>query len=442
MHVVLEAINACLLNIKEKSFLIALSGGHDSMVLCKALLEFNIPFGAAHCNYGLRGQESDQDALFIQEFCNKFGIRLHLKIEKINPLNSGNIQNEARNIRHDFFKELIQKHGYDYLLLAHHGEDRIESFLINLMRGSGIKGLSTMPQSNLHILRPFIGLTKAELHDYALKSELVWREDSSNLESKYYRNKIRHQLIPEFLNLNPTFLQNAIRSIQHLYDSHLLLNSFKENWLMHQVSITSTGYSINYCNSIEDLFLFEFLAELGFHSKTIEEIKSNLLNSGLQFESHLDWLAFTDRNRIIITNKQTGKEEEQEILIYENQSFVPLQTKLLKVMRRNKNEVGETFKYALENMAFLDIDKISFPLKLRRWKQGDIMKPLGMKNQVKKLQDILTDKKISIPDKRECYVLISKDEIIWLVNYCLSESVKLTTNTKNILYLEYLEIDN
>ncbi|MEO6190798.1 MAG: tRNA lysidine(34) synthetase TilS, partial [Saprospiraceae bacterium] len=192
MSAIIHALKSSLDNFKGKSMLVALSGGHDSMVLCHALLELKISFSCAHCNYRLRGEESDKDAIFIQEFCAHYKIPLHLKIQPINGLETSNIQEKARNIRNDFFKKIMKDNSYDYLLVAHHAEDRIESFLINLIRGSGLNGLGTMPAYNQSIIRPFIHLSKSDLNSFAEERKIQWREDSSNSEDKYVRNILRH----------------------------------------------------------------------------------------------------------------------------------------------------------------------------------------------------------------------------------------------------------
>ncbi len=437
MNLVHAAIKQNILSLKDRKFLLALSGGVDSMVLANAMLELKIPFSVAHCNYRLRDIESDKDADFIRSFCHANNLTLYLKIHPINKNNTSNIQEIAREIRHEYFKFLMDKHHYTNVILAHHSEDRIESFMLNLSRGSGLKGLSTMHLQNQAILRPLLNTKKSELLEYAKIRGIPWREDSSNSESYYSRNYIRHHILPLFNKLNTSFIDNAKKALNHLEFAENLLKSYREIWEENHIKQTNQGIEILISNSLEDYFLFEYLAEKGFHANTIEDIKKNLEDTGSIFESHSQWKAYIDRGKIILCSKWNGHEKTSEIQIFENERMIFIEDSYIKFQKLELKSLIESIKNNQDNQVYFDFDKLKFPLKIRNWKAGDKMDPLGMNGQMKKIQDILSNRKVSRIQKEKTYVVESNEKIIWLVNHCISESVKVTANTDFIYSMNY-----
>lgn len=425
--------------LKENRLLLALSGGLDSMVLAHSLLSAGIQFAAAHVNYKLRGAESDDDEAFIADFCRVNKIKYFSKTQALDSNRQGNIQNSAREIRHQFFREIISEHLYTLLLTAHHQDDRVENLLLNLMRGAGLKGLSALTIQSNNIFRPFLSLSKNDLKIFAEKHKIRWREDSSNVQNYYDRNFIRNQIIPKLEEITPQFKQNAGRSAKLLREDYKLLQYYKSQWIHNHVRNTHDEIVIDIQNTDEDLFIKSYLSELGFHPNTIEEIYRNLYKPGRQFESHNDWIAYLDRNQIIISSSKYQIKNIEATFINSENTLVPINNSLLKITRSQHQKEIQDFRNNSIHKISLDEDKIHFPLQIRAWQAGDQIRPLGMKGKGKKIQDILTDHKVALPDKSKILVLISNNEIIWVVNFCVSETVKITDRTKKIYSIEYLE---
>jgi tRNA(Ile)-lysidine synthase len=213
--------------LKEKKLLLAVSGGLDSMVLMHLFQELNYSIGIAHCNFQLRGKESDADENFVKLQAEKFQIPIfstRFETEKFANTNKLSIQLAARKLRYDWFYQLLEEENYDYLLTAHHLDDQLETFLINLSRGTGIEGLTGIPATNDKIMRPLLPFSREEILAFAEENSLSWREDSSNASTKYLRNKIRHEVIPILKTLNPNFLPTFENTLEHLNQANALVN--------------------------------------------------------------------------------------------------------------------------------------------------------------------------------------------------------------------------
>ncbi|NOT37679.1 MAG: tRNA lysidine(34) synthetase TilS [Saprospiraceae bacterium] len=424
--------------LKERNILLALSGGLDSMVLSHALIKAGLKFSAAHVNYKLRSNDSDDDEKFVANFCKNKGIPIHIKIEPINSKIQSNIQNTAREIRHQFFTQLRSENNYNILLTAHHQNDRVENLLINLARGSGLRGLSAMPVSSGSIFRPLLDLSKADIMHYAEENKIKWREDSSNSEDYYFRNYLRINIIPKLEEWAPNFTNNASRSASLLREEYETLLYFRREWEKKHIHANVQQLIIDIQHNQEDSFISSYLSELGFHPNTIQEISISLNKTGRQFESHDTWKAFIDRNQIILIPKHRDILNRNPITIHENQGLVPLYNSILKVSRFRKDNLPFDYKNNPPEIICIDESRIHFPLIVRPWQNGDWIRPLGMKGKSKKIQDILTDLKIPLPDKEKLLVVVSNNEIIWLINFFVSESVKITSSTSKIYSIEYI----
>ncbi len=438
-NLVLNAVKKSIHDHPATKILVAASGGHDSMVLIDALQKTNIKFACAHCNYQLRGIESDLDAEFLRDYCQSRHIPFYLKIHSLNDHNQSNIQEEARIIRHEFFNEILEENDFDYLMTGHHVEDRLETFILNFSRGSGINGLSSMPHRSKHIVRPFIKLTKAELNEYALQNHVAWREDSSNKENFYTRNKLRNQIIPLLKDLNPSFITNGMRSIDNLQDVQQYLSHHRREWRSHNTNTMDGIVYLDIHHTIEDFFLFEYLAELGFHHNTIDEIKKNINLTGRKYESHNGTMAIVNRNQIIITQPDNERNVlTNEYKVNERQSAVELPQFILHIDRIKGPISPDQYTHQKSSIAYMDESKIKYPLCIRTWSPGDRFKPLGMSGKIKKVQDLLIDKKINLIEKKNIYVLTSENKIIWVLNLQMAEFVKITNQSKNIIRFEVL----
>lgn len=418
--------NSLKLNLNPNAkLLVAVSGGVDSMVLCDLLVKSKIDFAIAHCNFQLRGKDSDEDENFVVNYCEENQIEFFSKkFEVKNHKNSGNFSTQmaARELRYTWFEEIMKEQNFDYLVTAHHLNDALETFLINLSRGTGIKGLTGI-QENDQILRPLLPFSKAEILNYADENQLKWREDSSNASTDYVRNKIRHKIFPELKEIHPEFLNNFSQSIQFLKEENQLISNhleeiksriFEEEKESIQISIDK----IKKLNPIET-YLHHLFSEFGF--KSTNEILKILQSENGEIRSKTHRL-IRNRNEIILTKIKLEK-FEQEIELNEFEILEkPLYLRFLKSEERNL-KADET----------LDYDKIKFPLRLRKMKIGDIFYPFGMKGS-KKLSKYFKDEKYSKIEKENAWLLVDDDDrIVYVVGKRIDDRFKITKHTHKYL---------
>jgi tRNA(Ile)-lysidine synthase len=412
---------------RDSKLLLAISGGADSVCLFFVLKELAINFELAHCNFKLRGKESDEDEYFVKELADRYRVKCHVKSFETKQYSNKkkiSIQMAARDLRYKWFDELLLFNNLDFVITAHHQDDNIETFLINLVRGTGINGLSGIKSKNNKVIRPLLEITRKEIEDYLNREGINYRNDSSNKQIKYLRNKIRHKLIPLLKEMNPNIKKTIIDEISFLSS---VSNFFQQRvgLVRHQLLIQKNGfYEINISELMQldplEIFLFEILKPFGF-SQIDQIIKAMRSQVGTQFFSE-DYQLIVDREEIIISLLE--KEEERSILIdIDFDIDTPLNLKFT-----------TSFDFSIdndENIAKLDFDKLSFPLKLRKWKNGDKFKPLGMRN-FKKVSDFFIDEKYSLLDKKKQWILCSEDSIIWIVGNRIDDRYKIDTNTKKV----------
>jgi tRNA(Ile)-lysidine synthase len=436
-----EAFNAYInkqqLFTKNNSLLVAVSGGKDSMALCVLLKDAGYnKFSVAHCNFTLRGKEADADEAFVKAYCEKnrtpcfhikFNTNTYAKEKSIS------IQMAARELRYRWFNELMVEHGFDYLLTAHHANDNIETFFINLLRGSGINGLKAILPKQGKLIRPLLFATRAEIDAYVKENKITFREDSSNREDKYLRNYLRLHIIPAFKKLNPSFEQTLTDEIEVLQQTNLILT--KEVEKQRKKLLTKDGdalkINIDKLNKTKasKLILFELIKDLGFNSSQSNDIYNSLqAQSGKTFVSNTHAL-IKDREFLIIKPKADDN-TPSEFLIKKEDKEINHPIKLnITFLKGNINSIPK--KDFTSNKAFIDADRITFPLTVNKWKQGDKFIPLGMKG-FKKLSDFFTAEKASLFDKQNQWILRCNDDIIWLVGKRMDERFKVSTSTKNI----------
>lgn len=421
-----------LFSNKDK-LILALSGGVDSISLFHLLRLSGYKFEVAHVNYGLRGEDSDKDERFVEALCKEYKIEYHLK--KITPdywkSNSFNVQNEARNIRYLFFDQLI-KNEKDKILTAHNQDDNLETVLMNFTRGTGISGMTGIRSINGNIVRPILFLSRKELEAFLHENNFTWREDESNASHKYKRNRFRHIIIPELKKENPALMlafDRFLANIKPVNDYFLKgLEKYKKKYL----SFENEGFILRWKTGEErDLFLFAVLSEYGFNQNQVSDIKDSISFSGKYFDSNTHRLTI-DRNRILI--RKISNEQQtliQEIEISETTWSLSNPIGLQIAISENTKIRKDAF------LGQFDLDKLRFPLILRKWKPGDKMNPLGLRGE-KKISDILIDKKIPLPDKSKVYVLESNDKIVWLIGIMIDENFKISNDTKRVWSAEML----
>ncbi|WP_394420302.1 tRNA lysidine(34) synthetase TilS [Tenacibaculum mesophilum] len=400
--------------LKEKKLLIAISGGVDSVVLTHLLHQLQFNISLAHCNFQLRGKESDLDELFIKELGKSLNIQTFTTRFNTNEYTTKNklsTQLAARELRYSWFDSLSKENNFDYILTAHHADDNLETFLINLSRGTGLEGLTGIPPINKNIIRPLLIFSREEIITFAKKNNIEWREDESNSETKYLRNKIRHQIVPTLKELNDSVLKNFNKTIDHLKESQQIIDDKIADITHEIVSKEGDLLKIN----IEKLlklsnpkaYLYQLLKSYKF---TEWNDVYNLIyaQSGKQILTKF-YTLLKDRDFLLLlrTNEKSSFEKEYFIIREENKEITaPIKLQLKKVLK--KTNINK------ENI-YVDYELLNFPLKLRRWKSGDFFYPKGMIGR-KKVSKYFKDEKISIVNKNKIWLLCSsKNEVIWIV---------------------------
>lgn len=418
-----------LLSGNEK-LIVGVSGGADSVALLDILHSFNLECIVAHCNFHLRGEESNRDAFFVEELCKKYNLkfeRIDFDTEVHAEMNSISIEMAARELRYSWFEQLRIIHLADKIVVAHHRDDSVETILLNLVRGTGIKGLTGISPENGNIIRPLLCLGRNEILDYLKDRKLSYVEDSTNNEELYTRNKIRLNIIPLLESINPSAKESIIRTAQNLQQAENIYRAYIEQ--VKTVIVVENKISIPLLIQYmePEAILYEILSPLGFNSATVNQIFESLVSqSGKKFSS-AEYELLKDREYLIIKKKELLSIESYSI--YEDMDNISHPIKLqIEKFRKTKD-----FTITKDtNVLYADADKISYPLVLRHWQQGDWFIPLGMKGK-KKLSDYFSDHKYSIFDKESIWLLSSGADIIWIVGERPDERIKITDKTENIL---------
>lgn len=424
-------IDKCSVNA-DNSLLIALSGGADSMALLHLLHQLDWKVEAAHCNFKLRGEESDGDEKLVENYCAKLNIKLHTKsfsTEKYAAEKKISIEMAARELRYKWFYELLKEHNLDFVLSGHHGNDNIETFFLNLIRGSGVKGLTGMSHCNEKVLRPLLSYPQRSILTYCEEHQIPYRNDSSNSDTKYLRNKIRHELIPIIESINPSFFNTMQNNMLHLQEAELLLeqviSEFKENVLVDEHGHLIIPISKLQLYAEKRTILFEVLRPYGFNTTVVDEVICQLDGlSGKQFFSETHRLIKDRHNLLVLEKKDIGVDhfwlEEGKILDPVNIT--------VRIYDKPK-----PFSFSKSNKVIhLDADALELPLLVRRWQYGDEFMPLGM-NGFKKLSDFFIDNKFSLADKESTWIMVSGEDIVWVMGHRIDDRFKTTTRTQRIL---------
>lgn len=418
----------------DKHFLIALSGGLDSMVLCHVFQELKLSFAIAHCNFNLRNIESNNDENFVQAYCKENQIETHFisfDTKAYAKEHKLSIQLSARELRYNWFQQITK----DYLVTAHHLDDHAETMIFNIVRGSHYKGITGISLQNKELIRPLSYVSRNEIIEYAKKNNIEWREDSSNSSVKYNRNKIRHQVSPILNEINPKFANN----LRNLADRMDLLNLYlddKKEEIKNNVSINENENIYlekeYFKNSPHPLFeLSIILDDFGFSLDQCKSILKKQL-SGTLFHSSTHKLLLDRKSYIISTIAQEKKIEFKIVLTADTKNCVTpnftLCTKFMELETIQFDKSGNT--------AYFDLDKIKFPLTIENWKQGDYMTPFGMNGKKQKISDILINRKTPVPFKKEILVLKdATDEILWLIGMRQDDINRISLSTKTCYVL-------
>jgi tRNA(Ile)-lysidine synthase len=423
-----------LANAKKKT-LLTVSGGMDSVVMCALFNEAKFPFAIAHCNFQLRGKESDADEQLVKELGGKYGVEVFVKKFDTKHYAEGkrvSIQLAARELRYTWFEEMRKEKEFDLIATAHHLNDNIETILFNLTKGTGIRGLRGIPLRQGNIVRPLLFASRQEIESYQQQNKLEFSEDSSNADDKYTRNKIRHNIIPLLKEINPS-LENTFADkielfteLETMYEKQMR-KAFTQLFLPRGSDIYIPILKLKKTKNASSV-LFEYLKDYGFNSEQIEDMLTAVdAEAGRQFLS-ISVRVIKDRQFFILT--KLADKDSSIHYIQEGDKEVKLGGKQLEI-------IGDKLKIISDrNSAYMDKSKLEFPLVARRCREGDYFYPFGMRMKKKKLKKFFTDEKIPLNEKENIWVIESNKKIVWVVGYRIDERFKVTDATKEILKLQ------
>ncbi|MBQ3739031.1 MAG: tRNA lysidine(34) synthetase TilS [Bacteroidales bacterium] len=436
-------INRYHLIAEDEKVILALSGGIDSMVLMDLLLKAKVEFVAAHCNFHLRGEESNGDDWFVRKFAEKRGIQCfvkHFETEKYATNHGISIEMAARDLRYGWFEQLRQELGYDKIAVAHHADDQAETFFINLLRGAGLNGLKGMKPHNGVIIRPLLWASREQIRKYAVENHIVWREDHTNVESVYLRNRIRNQLFLVFDELQPEARQGLYKSLGHLSAENELYRALLKEKLAQIVERDGEIQRLPYSKIIKAevpepvegptysfQLLFEWLRQYGFNTDQCHFIFDAIgTGVGNQYCSTTHRLVI-GRDELQLFEIKEDSNDEIQIEIGEEKILSPVHLCFSKLEKTPDFVIDKS-----PIIAQLDFDKLKFPLTLRRWRHGDRFHPFGMKGS-KLLSDFFVDQKFSEYQKQNVWLLVSADDdILWVVGYRIDDHFKIGNDTKTV----------
>ena len=422
---------------KETKILLTVSGGLDSMALLHLFHLSGFSIEVAHCNFNLRGEESNGDELFVKETCDSLDISFHCKhfdTQKYAQDYGVSIQMAARDLRYTWFEEIRSTNNIDFIATAHHQDDQIETILLNLSRGTGLKGMHGILAKHQYIIRPLLFCDRQALESWMKEQGYLHREDSSNASVKYSRNKIRHQVLPVLKEINPslsnTFQANTERFAAAEQNLSFLYEKERSNLFIQQGEEQHLVLSklLNYPSPID--VIFHFFSEYGFNDwKAIEQLLSSASGKMISSETHL---LLKDREVLVLRAKQTFTRDSYFIEEGVDSIVVPLS---MEISCKDLNN------FQLERdskQAALDFDKLTFPLELRHWQKGDVFQPIGMCGK-KKLSDFFIDKKMTLFEKENTWLLCSEGKIVWVVGHRIDERFKLVENSQKVYLVKLNE---
>ncbi|MDR6560983.1 MULTISPECIES: tRNA lysidine(34) synthetase TilS [unclassified Arcicella] len=423
----------------SQKVLLAVSGGMDSVVMCDLFSKAKLNFAIAHCNFGLRGEESNEDEMFVKKLSIKYKVPFYVTTFQTTDFAENekiSTQMAARILRYEWFEKIRTQHQFDYIATAHHQNDVLETVLLNLTKGTGIAGLHGIRVKNGHIIRPVLFAEKESIFDYVVENQIIWREDSSNESNKYQRNLIRNEVVPLLKQINPN-LENTIQ--QTVERITAVEDIFEQEMEMLKKQITWSDSQAIYVNykAIQTLSqpvikLAELLKPYNFSYQQSQDIVEAFdKEAGKMFLTPTHTLV-KDRTELVITPKNLQAFTSKTI--EKNNVVVEFGDRMLNI--GEFTEIEEDFVVpTAKKVACLDADKIRFPLQLRKWKEGDWFCPLGM-NKKKLISDFLIDQKVPLNLKKDVYLLTSNGSIVWVIGFRIDDRFKVTEKTAKICLME------
>ena len=420
----------------EKPVVVGISGGADSVALLHILVSLGYKCIAAHCNFNLRGDESFRDEQFTIDFTKRLQVplcKISFETNKYAQDNRLSVEMAARELRYRWFEELLNTYDADAVAVAHHRDDSVETLLINLTRGSGLTGLTGIKPKNGNVVRPLLCVSREDIYAYIENNGLEYVTDSSNSSDIYTRNFIRLKVIPLLEEINPSVKASLARTANHLYDASLIYNHSIEE--ARRVIIQSNRLSISALLSFPApaTILYEMLKPYGFSRTVCESIFTVLeKDSGKIFYSSTHRL-LKDRSDLLI-DVLSGEDNRAYLINLEDDNVdLPVELKPEIVVIKEDYQIEKDRKFA-----YFDFDKLSFPLVLRHWQEGDWFVPFGMKGK-KKVSDYFSDKKFSLFDKEKTWLLCSGQDVIWIVGERTDNRYRIEKTTKRVLKLKFID---
>lgn len=423
----------------DERVLLAVSGGVDSMVMAHLFRESGWPFAIAHCNFQLRGAESDGDEDFVRDlagawditfFSRKFDTKTYAATEGLST------QMAARALRYEWFEQIRQENDCHAVAIGHNRDDAVETALFHFIRGTGLTGLTGIPVRNGYIIRPLLFAGREVITAYAMEKGIRWREDSSNASDDYTRNMIRHQLIPQMQEINPAFLPSAEQTLLQLRAADSNLRYLLERLLGRPDPDGVYRLNKNELSALPALAdaLFELFQPFGFFPEQLRQLVENWTQPGAEWVSGAGYRLLNDRQELLLL-QSAPKSVPVRIASDDIMVSLPDGSRLI----FTPSEPIPSFD-TNDAAAVVDAEKLRFPLLLRRWRPGDVFQPLGMGGRSRKLQDFFTDKKLSRLEKEQVWILENGDHnIVWIVGMRLDERFKIETETSNLLKISWVK---
>lgn len=424
----------------REAILLAVSGGVDSVVMMDLFNQLKVPFGIAHCNFGLRGAESAGDETWVRALAQRYGVKLyveHFATQAYAQANQLSIQMAARELRYKWFEEICNTHHWSKVATAHHANDQVETLLFNLTKGTGLAGLHGILPKQGRQIRPLLFATKKNIVAYAQANNLTWREDSSNAQDSYARNVIRNQVIPVLKSINPQLETSTHTTIARLSQVELFvteqLASLEQSIIHQQDNITYLAIEGIQAKPWAPVILWEMLKHWGFNFLQITSLLATANPTGKMINSATHQI-YADRTKWMVRPRQPSA-WPITYSIGRNTTHISLLAGSLQI------QILPSHVYQLlanNQVAALDLDKLQFPLVARTWQPGDFFYPLGMQKK-KKLSDFLIDAKVPLLIKEKVMVVVAGNDIVWVIGYRIDDRFKVTKATEQVYEIRLID---
>ncbi|HAJ99759.1 MAG TPA: tRNA lysidine(34) synthetase TilS [Bacteroidales bacterium] len=436
-----EYASSLVPELQKKRVLLAVSGGMDSMAMAWLFSQSSIYFAVAHCNFSLRGEASVQDSILVKDMAQEFSVPFFcttFNTSDQSKLLGMSIQETARHLRYSWLKQLADENHFDFIATGHHLDDSIETAFINLLRGTGVKGLAGIPAINGKIIRPLLFATRDEIELLVQNCNIPFRTDASNHSDVYLRNNLRNNIIPLLKNLRQGYYGTMKSFLQRMQSTADVLDKFTQAIIAESVTTTKEGITININNLLQhghsELLLYEILKDYNFHPQVCGQLFQTLSGQPGKMFGSTTHTAIKDREEIFVLPK-AAVIEQSVYYIEESLTVVDVGGN---VFRLELIENKEAIAFDKSNQtAYFDADRLAFPLTLRKTAIGDSFVPLGMKGR-KKVSDLLVERKVPLHRKKEVWVLLSGESIVWIAGFQTSQVACIAPNTQRVFKASWL----